>query len=192
MNIKAEKDGLRAYFKEKRKALSSEEKRALDEAIASRVLQSAAFRYASTLLAYAPKGEEVDILPVCEAALAKGKRLAFPRCYGEGEMSFHLITSFSELSPGKYGILEPPSDAPVFSFAPATLCLVPGLSFDRSGYRLGYGKGYYDRFLSRFEGTALGVVYADFISESLPHGTFDFSVSALITENGVLALTSKS
>lgn len=191
MNIKAEKDRLRVLFKEKRKNLSPQEKKSLDGAIAARVLQSAAFRYASTLLAYAPKREEVDILPLCEDALKKGKRLAFPRCYGEGEMSFHFITSLSELSPGKYGILEPPSDAPVFSSAPATLCLVPGLSFDRFGYRLGYGRGYYDRFLSSFEGSALGVVYADFISDALPCGAFDFSVSALVSENGIHPCTSK-
>ncbi len=191
MNIKAEKDRLRAFFKEKRKALSPEEKKALDGAIAERVLRSAAFRYASILLAYAPKAEEVDVLPLCEAALQGGKRLAFPRCLGEGEMSFGFVTSLSKLSPGKYGILEPPVDAPVFSPSPATLCLVPGLSFDRLGYRLGYGKGYYDRFLSRFEGAALGVVYADFISEGLPSGAFDFSVSALVTEKGILPCTSK-
>ena len=191
MNIKAEKDRLRTYFKEKRKALREEEKKALNQAIADRVLHSAAFRYASTLLAYAPKGEEVDILPICEIALQKGKKLAFPRCFGEGEMSFHFVSSLSELSPGKYGILEPSADAPFFSFSPATLCLVPGLSFDRFGYRLGYGKGYYDRFLSHFEGTALGVVYADFIRENLPNGSFDFSVSALVSENGIFPCISK-
>lgn len=191
MNIKAEKDRLRAFFKEKRGSLSPEEKKRLDQTIAERVLRSAAFRYASTLLAYAPKEEEVDVLPICEAALAKGKRLAFPRCFGDGEMSFHFVSSLSELSPGKYGILEPPASASVFSFSPATLCLVPGLSFDRFGYRLGYGRGYYDRFLARFEGSALGVVYSDFIRDALPHGTFDFSVSALVSENGILPCTSK-
>ncbi len=191
MNIKAEKDRLRAYFKEKRKALGEKEKKALDGAITARVLQSAAFRYASILLAYAPKGEEVDVLPICEAALKKGKRLAFPRCFGEGDMSFHFVSSLSELSFGKYGILEPPSGAPVFSAFPATLCLVPGLSFDRFGYRLGYGKGYYDRFLTHFEGTALGIVYTDFIYESLPNGSFDFSVSALVSESGIFPCISK-
>ena len=191
MNIKEEKDRLRTLFKEKRRAMAPKEKAALDQAITACALRTAAFRYTTTLLGYAPKSEEVDILPLCEAALKSGKRLAFPRCYGEGEMSFHFVSSLSELSPGKYGILEPPAEAPVFSPAPATLCLVPGLSFDRFGYRLGYGRGYYDRFLSRFEGTALGVVYRMFLSDTLPHGAFDFTVSALVTEGGILPCTSK-
>jgi 5-formyltetrahydrofolate cyclo-ligase len=188
MNIKAEKDRLRTYFKEKRKALREEEKKALAQAIADRVLHSAAFRYASTLLAYAPKGEEVDILPICEIALQQGKKLAFPRCFGKGEMSFHFISSLSELSPGKYGILEPSAEAPVFSFAPATLCLVPAIVYDRHGRRIGYGGGYYDRFLRSYTVTALGVIYRSFVLPSLPLGRYDHAVAALATDRGILAL----
>ena len=65
--------------------------------------------------------------------------------------------------------------------------LVPGIAFSAGGYRLGYGKGYYDRYLSSFKGTKVGVAYTDFIANSVPHGRFDLAVDVLITERGIYA-----
>ena len=76
------------------------------------------------------------------------------------EMEFYEIHSLFELQPGTFGVLEPvPENSRLVQEETEGLCIVPGLSFDAEGYRLGYGKGYYDRFLSRFSGTTAGVCY---------------------------------
>ena len=106
-------------------------------------------------------------------------------------MTFHYVTSLSELSPGRYGILAPPEENAIYTPIPTTLCLVPGMVFDRHGYRIGYGGGYYDRFLRDFDGSAVGLVYRDHLLPSLPHGRYDLAVSALVTEDGILAVAAR-
>ena len=185
-SIKEEKSRLRALYKELRAALPPEVRNEASEAVCRTVAASAAYRHASTLLAYAPIGAEIDLRPLLSDALSSGKRVALPRSYREGIMTFHYIASLSELTPGAYGIPEPPEANERFLGAAATLCLVPGIVFDREGYRVGYGGGYYDRFLRDFDGTAIGTVYHDFLLDALPHGRFDLAVSALATERGML------
>ena len=104
------------------------------------------------------------------------------------EMSHCIVQSLDELKTGAYGILEPPEDAPVYEpekDTGAAVCFVPGLVYDKAGYRLGYGKGFYDRYLSAFSGCTIGVVYSDYILPVVPRGRFDVSVDILLTEKGV-------
>ena len=103
-------------------------------------------------------------------------------------MSYRAVSSLDELSPAAYGIPEPPEDAPVYDPAKdsgSAICFVPGLVYDRMGYRVGYGKGFYDRYLSAFSGCKIGVVYSDYILKSVPRGRFDVKVDILLTEKGV-------
>lgn len=186
MTIKDEKTRLRTLYKEKRSALPEAARRERDAALRETLAASPSYRHASTLLAYAPIGAEIDLLPLLADALSAGKRVALPRSHREGIMTFHYIKSLSELRAGTYGIPEPPSDAAIFTSAPATLCLVPGIVFDRRGYRIGYGGGYYDRFLRALDGAAIGIVYHDFILPTLPSGRYDLAVSALATDRGIL------
>ena len=98
-------------------------------------------------------------------------------------MDFYFIKSYDDLSPGKYGILEPvPERCEKAVDFLRGLCLVPGLSFDLQGYRLGFGKGYYDRFLSDFGGTTVGICYSKCTMGELPRGTFDRAVDIVLTE----------
>lgn len=188
MDIKAQKSEMRAAYLAKRASLTAEEKSARDQKICDAVLSSASFRYAETLLAYAPREGEVDIYPVLLAALAQGKRLALPRCEGEHLMHYRFITSLDELAPGSYGILEPSANAPLYdsSADSSTLCLVPGVVFDRHGYRIGYGGGYYDRFLHGFRGSLAGIVYRDFIIPAVPCGRFDLPLPVMFTDAGAV------
>ena len=189
MDIKAQKTELRAAYLAKRQSLSAEEKAARDRKICEAILSSASFRYAKTLLAYMPREGEVDIRPALEAALAAGKHLALPRCEGEHLMHFRYVSSLAEdLSPGSYGILEPSENVPIYESEddPAALCLVPGVVFDRRGYRIGYGGGYYDHFLHSFRGSVAGIVYRDFIVQSLPYGRYDLALPVMITDGGIL------
>ena len=98
-------------------------------------------------------------------------------------MEFFFINSLDELQPGAFGVLEPdPSIHEKLADLSSGLCLVPAFSYDWQGYRLGYGKGYYDRFLSRFGGDIIGICYSDCVQRSLPHGRFDRPVDLLVTE----------
>ncbi len=192
--IRAHKNEIRAQYKERRRAIPREEKQARDDRICRLFLSSITYRYAKILLLYAPTGDEIDIMPIARRALADGKAVAFPRCRpAECRMDYHFITSEDELKPGAYGIREPDEALPLYdpTAAPADdhpVCIVPGLVFDTEGYRIGYGKGYYDRYLVDFCGVRIGTVYSDFVLPRLVRGRFDLAVDVLVTEKGVRAV----
>ncbi len=188
MNVKEQKDALRALYKQKREALSPSLREERDARLCRLIEASASYRYAETLLTYAPIGAEINVMPLLRAALSAGKRVALPRTLERGVMTFHYITAEEELLPGRFGIREPREDAPLFTAAPSTLMLVPGIVFDEGGRRIGYGGGYYDRFLRTHEVATLGLVYRDFILPTLPHGHYDRRVSALATDKGILPI----
>ena len=141
------------------------------------------------ILMYAPVGSEPDIRPIARAAWASGKAVAFPLCDPKNKtMTFHVVSSLDDLTPGYAGIPEPPADAPTPApeTAAASICVVPALAFDLEGYRLGYGGGYYDRFLRDYRGTKAGLCRRDLVVRSLPREDFDVRVDILVTEKGVL------
>lgn len=189
MDIKAMKTELREQHLAKRAAIPPAQKQARDEKICRSIISSASFRYAETILAYAPREGEIDIRPMLLHALSLGKRIALPRCESDHVMTYRLITSLDGLSPGSYGIMEPDADTPIFEEDPghASLCLVPGVVFDVHGYRIGYGGGYYDRFLHHYHGSVAGLIYRDFILPNLPHGRYDHALPIMITDAGMIA-----
>lgn len=187
--IKKQKDDIREEYKALRHEMSREEKFARDSAICQAVESLVSFRYAEFVLLYAAQPDEIDVSLIAQSALNKGKKILFPRCDKKTHtMKYHIVTSLDELTPDAYGIAEPPEDAPVYDSKNETgsaVCFVPGLVYDKAGYRLGYGKGFYDRYLSEFSGCTIGVVYSDYILPEVPRGRFDVSVDILLTEKGV-------
>ncbi|MBQ7836570.1 MAG: 5-formyltetrahydrofolate cyclo-ligase [Clostridia bacterium] len=189
-SVAENKREIRREYRQKRKNLNAEIKAARDTSLCRLITDTKAFKDAEAVLMYAPTADEVDIMPVAEAALTLGKRVYFPLCNTEDNtLSFHRVLKISELEMGHYGILAPPTSSPTYNneSVTASLCLVPGLVFDDHGYRVGYGKGYYDRFLSQFSGMSAGVVYSDFITEDVPRNEFDLKVDMIITERNVKA-----
>lgn len=186
--IKKEKDELRAKYRALRAAIDPAEKAARDAAICRAATSLASYRFAEYVLMYAPTDEEIDIMPVALDALEKGKNIAFPRCHPETRtMDYHIVSSPEDLEEGYFGIMEPSPELPVFDpSSHGAVCFVPGLVYDTAGYRLGYGKGFYDRYLTSYGGNAIGVVYSDFIVPSVPRGRFDVTVKILLTEKGVV------
>ena len=87
--------------------------------------------------------------------------------------------------------MEPPQDAPIWTPSPSdkAICIIPGVVFDPQGHRVGYGKGYYDRYLSDKHIQRIGVVYDDFILKSLPHGRYDLAVDLIITEKRLISVS---
>ncbi len=189
--IRTAKNELREHYIEKRASLSASEKALLDKKIITNIMSTVSYRFSDTLLAYCPTRGEVDITPLMIDALARGKRLALPKCESVGRMDFHFITSLDELKVGKFGILEPPANSPVFEkdSGKASLMIVPALVFDRLGFRLGYGGGYYDRYINGYSGVKAGLAYSAFVSDKpLPRGRYDVASDFVVTEKGVLII----
>ena len=183
-----EKKELRSKFRKLRASVSETEKRLLDDALCKNIILSSEFKKAKTLLCYFPYGSEPNILPIAEKALAEGKQVAFPIITDteNKKMSFHIIPSLDNTVLGAYGIKEPPKDAPLALLDTDTLCILPALAYDARGNRLGYGGGYYDRFLSKFTGTSVLAIYSFLYADSLPTDGFDKKADIIITEKGVL------
>ena len=185
-SMKAIKQELRARFKPLRRAIPAERKAEYDKAILERIRALPCYQRAACLLCYVSLPDEVDTFALIRSALADGKMVCVPVSLEETHtVDFYEIHSPEELEPGTYGVLEPVTEKAkkIISFPRPTVCLVPGLVFDKEGYRLGYGKGYYDRFLQRFGGVKIGVCYSEMSVDLLPHGYHDRPVDWLIHED---------
>ncbi|MDU7337569.1 MAG: 5-formyltetrahydrofolate cyclo-ligase [Clostridium sp.] len=192
-NIKEIKTGLRSKYRRLREDLSEEEKRSLDSEIQSRLLSLREYSQAETVFTYISKELEVDTLAIVRAAWANQKRVAVPRCVpGTRDMEFYYIRSWQDLEPASFGVMEPIVErCERVDDESKGFCLVPGFSFDVQGFRLGYGGGYYDRFLSRFGGFTVGICYSFCVQWNLPHGYYDRSVDLLVTEKYVRRTSAK-
>ena len=183
-DIRRVKSTLRDKSRAYRAGLKAEEKQALDSAIFKRLISLKQYRECSVLLTYVSTAIEVDTVKIILQGFADGKTVAVPRCIpGKREMDFYIIKSLDDLEKGTFGVLEPKTEIceKLTDFNNA-FCIVPGLSFDCSGYRIGYGKGYYDRFLADFSGYKAGICYKYCVEWRFPHGFFDKKVDVLITE----------
>ena len=193
--IRAAKSALRKKYKKIRNEAVSVGKNELDRALTQNILTSMSYKYCKTILVFASYGDEPDTWKIAEKALSDGKRVFFPRCYNGGIMKFFKVNSLEELSSDSmFGIHEPSESAEEYvPEGTAELCLVPGLCFDGKGYRIGYGKGFYDRFLAHFEGIAAGVTYSACISsENLVfEKRYDKSVDIIFSEKGVDIIAGK-
>ncbi len=183
-DIRLVKSDLRQSIKQMRSALDPAVKQRMDDIITDMFLHSTSYTRSDVLLTYVSTGIEVSTEKIITTALSEGKRVACPRCVdGTREMDFYFIDSLDELHPRTFGVREPEADpGRIYDSTGHPICIVPGLSFDRWGYRLGYGKGYYDRFLSRYSGWTVGLCYSACVQYKLPHGRFDRPVDRLITE----------
>lgn len=190
-SLKIIKTELRQQYLEKRKAIPKEKKEAADRAICRKIASTVSFRFADTVMLYSALPSEIDLTELAETALAQGKRVVLPRCVeGSPLMNFHTVTDLSALEKGSFSIMEPPADSPIWAPADAdkAICIIPGVIFDMQGHRIGYGKGYYDRYFSDKTVQRIGVVYDDFILKSLPHGRYDLAVDLIITEKRLVSV----
>ncbi len=181
--IKEEKSVMRKHFRDMREKMTAQYKRTLDVEIASRFLCSREYMYTKTLLTYVAKSTEIETRDIICAALALDKRVAVPKCESEGIMKFYLINSLDDLKAGFRDIMEPDTHkcTELLDFTDS-LCIVPGLSFSPQGQRLGFGGGYYDRFLKDYKGVSVGLCYSSFIKWDLPAEPHDIPVDILVTD----------
>ena len=186
------KKKLRDACRYARAKLPPEEKKARDEAICSLIAQSPEFRRAKKVFLYVPMAGEIDLIPLAKRCRREGKTIAFPVTeVGSDRLTFRALRQGDKLAAGAYGIPEPPANAPICMADRHTLCILPGLCYDRSGNRLGQGKGCYDRFLASFAGTAMGVVWEELLFETIPTEAHDLPVKVLVTEREILRFGEK-
>lgn len=188
IDIRPIKKKMRAEAKEGRLSMDATVKGACDKKICNKLLNLWAVRETDTFLCYVSTDIEVDTRELINALLSSGKRVAVPRCEGgPSEMNFYYINSLDELLPGSFGVLEPESDEEnMLTQTENTICIVPAFMFDKSGYRLGYGKGYYDRYLSKYKGSTIGICYSQNVKDELFHGKFDRTVDMIVTEKQII------
>lgn len=185
-DVRVLKNNLRSRYMGLRKKMSPHTKKIIDNDIFRRVISLRQYQTVKTLLTYVSKDIEVDTFALIGRALKDGISVAVPKCIdGTREMEFYCIHSLDMLEKGTFGVLEPKTDIcrKLEDFS-KSMCVVPGMAFDVSGYRIGYGKGYYDRFLSKYEGTTVGICYADCVRwKGLPRNKYDKPVDLIVTEN---------
>lgn len=194
--LRAKKCRLRERYINRRRMLPADIKKARDDKICSFLLSLASYRYSDIILMYYPCKDEVDIKSVIVQALSEGKKVALPKCRKEDRsMQFHFINSLDGLNQnGAFGMSEPPDTLPAYDpelDSRAAVCVIPAIVYDKEGFRIGYGKGFYDRYLPSFSGTKIGIAYNDFIIDKVPRGKYDLSADVLITEKGITAINTK-
>lgn len=184
-DIREYKKALRAKFKQIRKDMTAQNKSELDGKICKKLVSTDAYKRCKCVLTYVSTEIEVDTMQLIHTALADGKIVAVPRCIdGTRDMDFYIITSDKQLESGAFGVLEPdPKKCELLTCFDDAVCIVPALAYDMDGYRLGYGKGYYDRFLSAHSGLYnIGIEYCSCTVSNLVRGKYDVAADMLVTE----------
>lgn len=180
------KSKLRTEARAKRKLIY--EKSSLDETIAKSLLNLDEYKKAKTVLIYVSLDDEIKTDEIISVSLADGKRVAVPFCRDKfGNMDFYLIDSFSQLESGSFNVREPKIDEceKLTDFSDSII-IVPGMLFNINGFRIGYGKGYYDKFLGKYSGKSIGLCYDEMIVSDIPHDKYDKSVDLIVTQSGVI------
>ena len=184
--ISSYKAQLRQRCRAIRKSLGEEKRSQASLAICERIERWNIFRVSETVLTYMPIRAEVDLTPLLE--LYPQKRWVLPRILPEQDhhMIFHSYDA-RYLVRHPFGMQEPAPHLPVILPEEIDLTLVPGLAFDRCGWRLGYGGGYYDRFLRGFQGIRAGIVFDVFLLDEVPHSALDVPMHWVVTDKGCIA-----
>lgn len=174
-----DKTALRKRIREQKRAMTPAEIEEKSRILGEKFLASQPYREARTIYGYLPYNQEVRTEPILRQALADGKQVAVPKVYGE-EMKFLYITDLERVEKGYAGIPEPIDDGPVAEDTTA-LVLMPGLAFDPEGHRIGYGGGFYDRFLAEEPGhPTLALCYDFQMLPKLETEEFDIPVDWVI------------
>lgn len=187
-DILAWKKEIRQDMVFRRKALTVEEVQQLSGQIALKVEELHPVKDAQCIMAYASIGNEVDLLPLIEKWRQEGRTILLPRVEAGGRLEAIRWDGWDNIKPGPFGIREPVGDA--FDPAQIEVVLAPGLVFDFKGYRLGYGKGYYDRFLPRLNDQAFicGVCYEFQVVEDVHPHPADIPMHWIITDRSELVI----
>ena len=175
----------RRSVKELRASFTEDYRKNADQRITELLLQSREFQKAKTIFVYYSTDREPDTRKFIKTALKDGRKICLPRCKGKGVMEFVSYQIGDELKETRMGIYEPVSGE-IVKKEEIDLAVLPCLSCDVNGNRLGHGGGYYDRFLDSFSGENICLCYQKAVTETIETEAHDKKVGALLTEEGIL------
>lgn len=185
--VKARKKEARRAARAARRAIDPAARAAASVAVASRAIHVPEVAGARSVLAYAALPEELDPAPLVEALRQRGARIALPRVCAPGVLALHWVEAKEPLAVGWMGVSEPPEACTWASPAEFDLVLVPGVAFDATCRRLGFGGGYYDEFLAALpQGVpAVGLAFEEQMCDEVPHEEHDAVLDAVVTPTAV-------
>lgn len=187
----SEKVLLRDRMRKLRRELACEERERLSRLACQRLMSSRLWRESDIVCLFVSLAEEISTWPLLTEAWSESKELYLPKIspYEKGSMDFYKCSSRHELVEGKFGLLEPQEGQPVALASGPALLIAPGLAFDRTGRRLGYGGGYYDRYLNNFPQrikVRMGLAFSFQLLETAPGDEHDQKMDCLCTEEGLI------
>lgn len=174
------KSELRRLIRDQKRAMTPQQIQQASRQLGEKFTACPQYREAKTIYGYMPYNQEVRTVPMLEQAMRDGKQVAVPKVYGD-TMRFILVTDLTQMEKSSYGIPEPIADGPVAK-DPQALVLMPGLAFTARGDRMGYGGGYYDKFLAAEPDHPTVALCYDFqLVQSLPTEEYDIPVDLVLT-----------
>lgn len=190
-NIRKQKSLLRKQILEKRNQMKNSEVIDKSKVICKKVAALDEYKKSRTVLLYYPYNNEVETFSLAEMALSEGKTVAFPKSElvdGKPNLDFYIVDNLDHFVNGYKGIMEPDT----FNFEPekfmenADLCIVPGVVFSADGARIGYGKGFYDRYLTdNAPGTVIGIGFENQIVPEIGSEDTDVKMNIVVTEKNI-------
>ncbi|MGI6555050.1 MAG: 5-formyltetrahydrofolate cyclo-ligase [Bacillota bacterium] len=182
------KGEIRRRVLEQRKMMSPQEVNEKSKRIQEKLFRTSYYQTSRTIMTYVDFQNEVETRSIIKRALDEGKNIVVPLCGPNFSLLPVKIDSFDDLEKGTRGILEPTKKHDIVDVKKLDIVLVPGITFDRSGHRLGYGLAYYDRFLTQLSPSTIiiALVYSFQLVQTLPFEDHDQKVNLIITENEMI------
>lgn len=179
------KNEIRQYIRNEKRQHSQRELEALSLFACSKLKEHPRIMAAKTVLLYYPLPDEVDVRPLLDLLVQQGKQVILPKVVSDSDLTLHPYKSNEDLEPGAFGIMEPTStEISPDDIEDTAVAIIPGMAFDTKGHRLGRGKGYYDRLLSRLPYIyKIGICFYFQLMESIPTDRHDIVMDEIIYDN---------
>lgn len=188
MDKKMQKKQCRQEIRKKMAGLSKEYSEEASLRIFSFLREMEVFQTAKTIFCFVSTPEEINTHPIIRYVWDCNKRVAVPKCLEKGYMEAYVIQEEADLEEGKFGILEPKEGCQLLEPQEIDLIILPCLSCDRNGNRLGYGGGYYDRYLEKCDAVSVVICREKLMLDEIPAESFDQRPQFLVTEKGVISV----
>ena len=181
--LSEDKPRLRSHLLDKRDGLSHDFMKIASKLIQKNLRKIEAFRNAEKIARYYSIGSEVRTLDIIQQIISEGRTIALPRIV-DNELVFCVVKDFSELEKGEFGIMEPRKNCPII--CDFDVILVPAIAITKGGQRLGYGRGYYDRFLTKHKIPTIVLEYSKPVVRNIPETEGDVPIQWIATEDEVI------
>ena len=169
-----------------RNAISKIDQKKYSEKILKLLLSMPVLQSSSSIHTYVSKDSEVMTHQLIYTLLERNINVICPRIQKHNELGHSIISSFNDFKKNKLGILEPKEELPSFSINDLDVIIVPGLAFTRTGNRIGYGGGFYDRFLIKTNAVSIGLAFDKQVINKLPHNKDDSILDYIVTEKEII------